>query len=205
MLTAQTSIREYFREALGTAMRDRAVRLTDEAQVYLVHLLCEFARSENAFAGTDHGDKPALALMLQRAQEAEPTEAVRIYKHMGDSSLYLTGFFADSQAATIVSRDYYLSMGETAYSSVASFLRGSAATSSALFAELADQFTRLVDLLSAVSLHGEKSSSEKLSDEKLLELVDRYRRTGNAELLEALKAHGVVLRPGVQGGNNLIN
>ncbi len=205
MLTPQTSIREYFREALGTAMKERSVPLTEQAQVYLVHLLCEFARADKAFAGTDHGESPALALMLQRAQEAEPQEAVRIYKHMGDSSLYLTGFFADATAHAVVSRDYYLSMGETAYSSVASFLRSSAATSSALFAELADQFTRLVDLLAAVSLHGEKNSAEQLSDEKLLALVDRYRRTGNPELLEALKAHGVVLKPGVQGGNDLVN
>lgn len=171
-------------------MTTRRVHLTDQAQVYVIHLLCEFMRSENVFAGTEHGDKPALALMLQRAQEADPSEAVSIYKHMGDSSLYLTGYFADSARSTIVSRDYYLSMGETAYSSVASCMRSSAATSSALFSELADQFSRLVDLLGMVALHGDRTQ-KKLSDKKILSLIERYRRTGSKEVLQTLKAHGV--------------
>ena len=74
-------------------------------------------------------------------------------------------------------------------------MRPTAATSSALFAELADRFPALVELLTAMSLHGEKS--RKLDDGDVLVLVDRYRRTGSKEVLAALKAQGVVLRPGV--------
>jgi len=44
-----------------------------------------------------------------------------------------------------------------------------------------------------MSLHGERTA--KLDDARVLGLVDRYRRTGKREVLDALKAQGVVLRP----------
>ena len=48
-----------------------------------------------------------------------------------------------------------------------------------------------------MSLHGEKTAPEGISDVKVLELVERYRRTGSAEVLQTLKRHGVVMRPGL--------
>jgi hypothetical protein len=188
-------MRDYFREALGAAMKKTSVRLTDVVQAYVVNLLAEFARTENVYAGTDRGQKPVFVELLTRAQEADPQEAVRIYKHMGDSSLYFTGFFTESMEREIVGRDYYVSMGGTAYASVAGLMRPTAASSSALFAELSDRFPALVDLLMAMSLHGERNAP--VPDAHLLSLVERYRRTGNRELLDALASQGVVLRPGL--------
>jgi hypothetical protein len=193
MLVTSTSMRAYFREALGEALRKHPVPLTDTAQVYLVNLLAEFAQTEKAWAGAD-----TLVDLLMRAQEAEPHEAVRIYKHMGDHSLYRTGFFGESVELGV---EYYVSMGGGAYKSVASLVRPTAASSSALFDELADKFEALVDLLTSMSLHGEKTAD--LGDAKLLALVERYKRTGHPELLEALARHGVVLRPGVLSDDDL--
>ena len=206
MLIAQTNMREYFREALSVALRKKGVDVTETAQAYLVHLLAEFGRTDAAFAGVERGETQALATWLTRAQEASPDEAVRIYKHMGDSSLYLTGFFSDSVQSAPVPRDYYVSMGGQAYASVAGLMRSHAATSAALFAELSDRFGDLVDLLCAMSLHGERSvPSGSLSSDKLLSLVERYRRTHNPEILETLKTHGVVLRPGLDVESDLVN
>src|SRR5689334_2502658 len=117
-------VREYFRDALQAAIKKNAVKLSDTAQVYLVNLLVEFMRAENVYAGTDKGERPVLADLFCRAQEAEPQEAVRIYKHMGDQSLYLTGFFTEA----VDSIDYYVSMGGSAYSAVAGLMRPTAAT-----------------------------------------------------------------------------
>ena len=183
-----TSMRAYFREALSEALRRRPVPLTETAQAYVVNLLAEFASTEKAYAGDD-----TLVDLMMRAQEAEPQEAVRIYKHMGDHSLYRTGFFGESVDLGV---EYYVSMGGGAYQSVAALMRPTAASSSALFLELADRFQALVDVLAAMSLHGEKTG--ELPDAKLLALVERYKKTGNPELLEALARHGVVLRPGVR-------
>ena len=149
-----------------------------------------------------------MAVLLCRAQEAEPSEAVRIYKHMGDSSLYLSGFFQEAVERTAVNVDYYMSMGGSAYASVAGLMRPMAASSSALFAELSDRFCELVDLLAAVSLHGETEKAEGKdppSDKKILELIERYRRTGRPEILQALEAAGVVLRPGMRDDDDVVH
>lgn len=208
MLVTSSTMREYFREAVLTARKKTRVSMSEQAEAYVVHLLCEFARSENAWAGTDPGEKPAMAVLLGRAQEAEPGEAVRIYKHMGDSSLYLSGFFQEAVERTAVNVGYYMSMGGSAYASVAGLMRPMAATSSALFAELSDRFCELVELLTAVSLHGETEKTEGKqppSDKKILELIERYRRTGRPELLDALEAAGVVLRPGLRDGDDVVH
>jgi hypothetical protein len=207
MLVTASSMREYFREAVVTARQRKGLALTEQAEAYLVHLLCEFSRTENVYAGTDPGERPTMATLLSRAQEAQPTEALRIYKHMGDSSLYLTGFFTDAMQGALVNVNYYVSMGESAYASVAGLMRPTAASSSALFHELSDHFSALVELLSAVSVHGEtdKKRAAQLSDKRVLELLERYRKTGRRDLLEALEVLGVVLRPGVKDGDDVVH
>jgi hypothetical protein len=197
------NMREYFRESLQRSLKESGTSLTETAQVYIVNLLAEFARTENVFAGTDRGERPVLVELMARAQDSDPVEALRIYKHMGDSSLYLSGFFKDSMNDAAVSVDYYVSMGGTAYDAVARLMRPTAATSSALFAELACRFPDLVELLCAMSLHGERS--RKLDDASVLGLVDRYRRTGSREVLSALKSQGVVLRPGLDDDDDLVH
>ena len=194
MLVASASTRDFFRECLGQALRKHKVDLSETAQVYVVHLLSEFTRAENVYAGTDAGEKPILVELLSRAQEAEPQEAVRIYKHMGDSSLYQAGFFKESVERS--GRDYYVSMGGSAYASVADLVRPTAASTSALFHELSDRFESLVELLDAMSLVG--AEPKAVDDTRLLALVERFRRTGDRADLERLKEHGIVLRPGVE-------
>ncbi len=201
------SMRSYFRETLTASLSKRGVALTETAQVYVVNLLTEFARSDQVFAGVDRGDRPVMAELLARAQECDTTEAVRLYKHMGDSSLYLSGFFPGHVERGATSVDYYVSVGGSAYDAVARIVRPGAASMSALFEELADRFRELVELLCAMSLHGERS--RKLDDDEVLTLVDRYRKAGTAaeqrEIADTLKAQGVVLRPGLDGDDDLVH
>lgn len=202
MLVASASMRDYFRETLTLAMRKRSVRLSETAQAYVVNVCAELSRAENLFAGTEHGERPALVDLLARAQEAEPHEALRIYKHMGDSSLVLTGFFRESVEDT-VGVEYYVSMGGGAYANVAGLMRPTAATSSALFAELSDRFRELMELLIAMSMQGDQTKG--LDDVRVLELVERFERTGDPRALEALRSSGIILRPGVDDDDHGVN
>ena len=183
-------------------MQVSGVELTEVAQVYVVHLMVDFSRTENVHSGTDRGDKQTLVDLLNRARDASEEEAVRIYKHLGDRSLVKSGFFSESVERELVGVDYYVTMGETAYRSVSALTRRRP-TSSVLFDELASRFSDLVELLANMSLHGERST--KVSDDKLLDLIDRYRRTGKREILEALAAQGVVLRPGLDSDDELVH
>jgi hypothetical protein len=203
MLITSSNLAEYFREAVGTARERTRVTISDEAEAYVVHLLQEFARAENAFAGTEAGEEVTMVDLLSKAQDAAPPEAVRIYKRMGDASLYFTGFFTEAVERKAVSVDYYKTMGESAYRSVAGLTRAYAATSSALFHELSDRFAQLVDLLTVVSV--QLAPDEPPSALSVLDLVERYRRTGRPELLEQLERLGVVLRPGVKDDDGLVH
>lgn len=151
MLITTSSIQNYFREALENALRKSSVLITDSAQVYLVHLLHEFSRSEQAFAGTDYGDKVNMASLLERALLSESHEAQRIYRHLGDTSLYLLGFFNESTLQKIVSQSYYRDMGSSAYLQAASLARASAFGQATIFGELAERFDDLVKLVELIS------------------------------------------------------
>jgi hypothetical protein len=196
MLVAANNLHEYFREALSTAMSRTSVRVTENAQAYVVYLLTDFTRSEKVYAGVDHGEKPALAILLSRAEAAEHDEALRIFKHLGDTALYLLGFFKEAAQAQVVAPSYYISMGESAYSSVAKLSREHTSNTAALYAELSDRFSDLVALLHAISLHGEREAQGALlSPGQLLDLIERYKRTQSPELLEVLVQNGVSLKP----------
>ena len=197
MLIAASNMHEYFREALEAAAGRTSVQLSSSAQVYLVYMLCEFARSEKAYAGTERGEVPTFALLLVRAMEANNDEAVRIYKHIGDSSLYELGFFSERAKSKVVSEEYVISMGETAYSSVAHLVRDQAAKQAALYSELADRFLDLIKLFNVMSLYGkEKSEKANLPSAQLLELVEQYEKTKNPQILAILKGYGIIWEKG---------
>lgn len=151
MLVVARSMQAYFREALLAALRQSNIVITEPAQVYMIHLLNEFSRSEVVFAGLDHGHKPNLVGMLERACEADNREALRIFRHLGDTSLYLLGFFKESNKNRLVSETYYRDMGSNAYSCASDLSRLHAAQNAAIFQELAENFGAMVTILEFIA------------------------------------------------------
>lgn len=149
MLVIENSMQAYFREALVRAMRAANISVTESAQIYVVHLLIEFSRAEKVFAGTNYGERVVMADLLERAVLADEQEALRIYRHLGDTSLYLLGFF--QHAPRTVSGTYYKDIGAVAYSSASGLSRAHGAQSAALFQELAERFSDMVTVLEKIS------------------------------------------------------
>lgn len=185
MLISATNLHEYFRAALMAALKKTSCQVTENTQAYLVYLLSDFTRSENAWAGVDRGEKPIFALLLSRAQEAEPDEALKTFKHVGDTTLYWSGFFHESLNSQAVNHRYYQSIGESAYSSAARL------AGAPVFGELADRFGDLVQILRLISLYGEGNFMKEPSHAQLLDWIERYRRSNDPELLDLLLKHGV--------------
>lgn len=158
MLIIAQSTQAYFQEILLKAIAKSNIVITEESQAYLVHLLNEFSRSDRAFAGVDHGEKPILVDMLERAYDAEEREALRIFRHLGDTSLYLLGFFKEFNKTGIVSDNYYRDMGAQAYYQASSLSRAYAAQNAALFQELSDNFPNLVKLLELMAHSNQQQS-----------------------------------------------
>jgi hypothetical protein len=187
------TLEAYFAEIVQQAVAERRVVVTDEAQFYVVRLLCEFALSDRLYrldADSGHRERDALALLLARAGSAPVDERVRLLKRLGDSSLYISGFFGESLARSLVDVEYYISMGGSAYGQLSDVLRVRriVGATAAVFGELSGKFRQLVEVLARVSLQSDALTS---TNESLLRLYDLWLRTGSRRVAEKLRAHGL--------------
>jgi hypothetical protein len=93
-------------------------------------------------------DEP-LSFKLAKTKTSAPSERIRALKEVGDTSLYVTGFFAESFERKLVDPDYYIGIGESAYGQLAATLPGPAAIHE-VYEELAAKFPRFVAVLQEV-------------------------------------------------------
>jgi len=182
---------EFFRARMEEAQRKHRINLREVTQFYVVNLLSEFLDSKRLYLQRDEGiaEEP-LALIYGRAAAAQNSlEQFRLFKELGDKSLYVSGFFGDSLKGKVVDIDYYIAMGENAYRYVWSLSRDrhQGDLFQEVFGELSEKFVSLVDLLSAVS-----ESTEMTSDRDLLRLYERWLATKSERLSHKLKENGIL-------------
>jgi hypothetical protein len=169
---------EYFKQLVDEALVRQRIVAQDVTAFYVVQLLAGFLQRP---AG--EVDEP-LAFQLARALESGGVQQRTRLKHIGDVSLFFSGFFSDSFRRKLVDIDYYISIGGVAYGALG---RRETDALSPVFAELADKFGGFVDVLSEVS---ERSSCSSNSD--LLRLYDRWLKTGSTRSSDLLIERGVV-------------
>ena len=179
------NLREFFRDSLDAAMSNQRVAAADETSHYIVNLLTLFARSEELYESDEPSrrNKP-LAFMLADALEAQTVyQRDRGLRRLGDVSLFMAGFFAQSFARRLIDIDYYISMGGGAYAQLSNMQRGAV---SEIFEELAAKFQRFVDVLNEVS-----EMARENSDEDVLRLYEIWMRTGSPRAASRLRKLGV--------------
>jgi hypothetical protein len=189
-LTTVTDVREYFRDTVGAVRSSQGLDVRPDTEAYLVELLVGFSSTETLFAkdgGRVTGEP--LALMLARAVEAPAPERARQLRRMGDTALYVSGFFSDSLQRQLVDVDYYASMGGRAYDALGDLNRG--AKTAQVFRELGAKFVRVVDLFNEIS-----ERALCTSNAGLLRLYERYVRTGSDRLRRLLEDKGVLATAG---------
>jgi hypothetical protein len=172
------SIREFFHEAVGAAMRNQGVDTSELTEFYLVNLLADYAH-------TPIDDAP-LALKLGEAAQAMPGERARYLRDIGDQSLYVSGFFADSLQRSLVDVDYYIKIGGTAYAQLARMGAGGKPFGP-VYDELAGKFPVFVDVLAEVS-----QGTALTTDRGVVSLYERWVKTGSAWIERKLRARGVL-------------
>jgi hypothetical protein len=184
------NLREFFRQEVHSALAHQHVSVADQTEHYVVNLLTLFARSEALYEQTPQGMRlKPLVVMLTEALEAPSTpERDRGLQRLGDVSLFVAGFFAQSFARKLIDIDYHIAMGGRAYGTLANTLgRGRGRTLAQVFAELAAKFQPLVDALNEVS-----ESSYRHSDKDILRLYEIWLKTGSK------RAQGLLRRLGVE-------
>ena len=180
-LVRSESPAEYFKELVETALERQQVAVRDLTSFYLVNLLTGFVHFDRSSAGA--ADEP-LGMRLARALQAGGSRQRDGLREVGDLSLFISGFFADSLTRSLVDVDYYIQLGECAYGSLAR--RGDPALGD-VFDELSDKFTSFVDVLGEVS---ERTSLSSNSD--VLRLYEKWLRTRSRRSGDLLAARGIV-------------
>jgi hypothetical protein len=173
---------EYFKDLVETALSHQGVVASEWTSYYLVSLLCGFLHiSGHPEKGV--ADEP-LALQLGRALEGGGARHRADLRRVGDTSLFVSGYFSDSLRRKLVDVDYYVALGGYAYGSL-----GRAETDhwAQVFSELSEKFVDYVDILSEVS---ERSGLSSNTD--LLRLYEKWLRTGSRRDGELLVRQGLV-------------
>ena len=181
LLREQTPV-EYFKELVESALARQHLQASDLTEYYLVNLLCQYIRLDSKTGSPDHTEP--LAFRLARALESGGLEQRTRLRSLGDFSLFMSGFFADSFRRRSIDVDYYKSMGEYAYGSLS---RSDDDAFAEVFAELARRFVGYMDVLSDIS---ERTALASSAD--VLRLYEKWLRTGSARDGRRLIERGVL-------------
>lgn len=192
-ILSSDSIRDFFRDLLTKALENQRARVQPFTELYLVNLLHEFMLSEALYVQSDDGtwqQKP-LAFLLKEALEEPGPARVHLLRRLGDTSLFVSGFFPDSLArrSSLVDVDYYIAMGGRAYDAVGAHAARHSAGQKNLWDELSSRFRLLVDLLNEVSERTLASTNAGF-----VRLYERWMKTRSERLATLLVRQGVTLR-----------
>jgi hypothetical protein len=182
-------LREFFRDTLHGALERQRLAVEDQTEHYVVNLLTLFARSEALYERTPEGTrlKPLVVMLTEALEAPSAGDRHRGLQRLGDVSLFVAGFFAQSFARKLIDIDYHIAMGGRAYAALADALaRGRRRVLAQVFAELAAKFQPLVDALNDVS-----ETSYTHSDKDILRLYEVWLKTGSARSYQILKRLGV--------------
>lgn len=168
---------EHFKEKISNASKRLNIEVSSDIEFYLVTLMCDFIRpSENLSL-----DRP-LALRLKEAIESRIEDRQRRLKLLGDTSLYLAGFFQDFFNKKTYDIDYYISMGSNAYLA----LSEESLRLKQTYKDLSNRFSHLVELVALIA-----DSSPLKQDLNLLAIYDRWTRSGSERLRKILEDEGI--------------
>lgn len=176
------NLTEFFHEAVQTALRKQRVETGELTEFYLVNLLSQYC------ARTRFDEQP-LALKMAEALEAEGVEQrAQKLREVGDTSLYLSGFFAESIEHRMVDLDYYVDLGGAAYRRLSYISRFSREASfQDAYTELSDKFRSLVSVLNEIS-----DTHTFATPGGVMKLYERWSRTRDEELERRLRDHGLM-------------
>lgn len=188
------SLQEFFRDSVSHALRRQQVEVEDHTAHYVVNLLTLFSRSEALYERTPHGVglKPLALMLADAAESADPRERNFVLQRLGDVSLFIAGFFADTLARKPVDVDYYVHMGGSAYGSLCESVRGTLRGEAfgSVFAELAGKFQNVVDVLNDV-----QDEVRSKQDRDVLRLYESWLRTGSRRAERLLRELGIEPNP----------
>jgi hypothetical protein len=127
--------------------------------------------------------------LLAEAAAAPDAQARNlVLQRVGDTSLFVAGFFQDAFARKLVDVDYYIDIGGAAYGSLSDSVRGTirGRAFGVVFAELAAKFREFVDVLAEI-----RDSARAADDCDVLRLYEIWLKTGSLRAARVLRSFGI--------------
>ena len=189
-LQTVTDVREFFRDALQSALDHQHLHVQAHTEHYIVNLLAMFSHTDALFEpdGERSQLKPLALLLAEAADAPDERQRFRTLQRMGDVALFVAGFLAGSFSRRPVDVDYHIAMGGRAYGTLAQApYRGAQRVLAYVFAELQDKFQPLVDALGEI---GEGAAQNSPRD--VLRLYELWHKTGSP------RAHRLLLKLGIR-------
>jgi hypothetical protein len=184
-LLSNESPLEFFKAQVEGAMERQHLKTSVWTSYYIVQMLAGYvARRDNSALGLPGLDDEPLGLRLVRALQAEGAAQREELRSIGDASLFLVGFFADSLQRRLADIDYYISLGGSAYGRLA---QSEDDAFSDVFGEMANKFVPLTDVLADVS---ERARLNRNRD--VLRIYERWLRNRSRRDGEWLAERGIV-------------
>ena len=180
-LTLMECTSDFFSILVKESLNETGVCVSLSVKNYLCELLQFYIFSDHLFSELDSSGKKQMKTLAELYLKSYHSNILlkNNLKKMGDTSLYISGFFRESLKKKMVSVDYYIDMGRQAYGSLSDF------QGSKVFEELAVRFSDLVFVLFQIR----KKNHNKYND--LLFLLDQYMETGCSQMAKDLIGHGI--------------
>src|SRR4051812_13540537 len=185
-VTLAASVDEFFHQVVTDALSVVDLDASEPAGWYLVGLLGDFTKARLC-------DEP-LGMKLAGAT-GSPEHRVRTLKEVGDTSLYVAGFFAASLTRSLIDVDYYVGLGQTAYTQLARSL-GPKKSIGEVYEELAAKFPLFVDVLAQVRKRVNIAELNATSD--VGRLYEIWLRTRDEWVEKKLQQAGLLVHHGTR-------
>jgi hypothetical protein len=187
VLRDETSF-EYFREQVVAALERQKVETSAFTEYYLVDLLARCVEGRTSTTPDPGDDAMPLSLLYLRALHAASRERARLLRAMGDTALFVSGFFPESVEDRVGDLRFYHRLGGDAYRRLSREHDEHAAFTPDVFSELAARFREFADVLTLVS----ETSRALSGPASVLRLYERWIQTGSRLAAERLAREGVV-------------
>lgn len=151
---------------LFEGQKSACIQLTEDIESYLVFLLMRFA-SEPQVA------KSVLGLEFLQSQQLTANQQPPALKDVGDKCLLFSGLFPQHAHRRRVDINYFVSLGQTAYQSVAQ----NTLSDAELFTKLYEQFSDMTDVLHA---------TREASTHDLMQMMERWQLHGSQYAFETM-------------------
>ncbi len=171
---------DFFKVLVLEGLNQSGVQVSASVKDYLTKLLQFYIFSDHLFSEISSSGKKRTKTMAEMyLNSCAPTGNMKSsLKELGDTSLYISGFFRESLKRKLISVNYYIEMGQQAYETLADL------HSQELFKEMSARFKDLTFVLFYIQKH-------QSYEPYVMSLLDRYLDTGCYKSAEALNKEGI--------------